>query len=117
MPDLVGAIESARTNDDVRFESWHFRRAGILTEDEPEARPPSYFVVADRPEDFPKSWESMTHMTIHGEAKDHSALSLFVQRLFAQPNIDDVRIQRSSQTLTGVAFHLAVVVRTQEGQA
>ena len=117
MPDLVQAIEAARPDEDVRFESWHFRRAGIATEAEPEARPPSYYFVAAQPDRFPKVWESMTHMTINGEAKDHAALSRFVQRLFGQPNIDDVRIQRSSQSESGVTFILAVVVRSKEGQA
>ncbi len=114
MPELVAAIEQALPGDEVRFENWQFRRAGIRTEDEPEARPPSYFILANRDEDFPRMWESMTHMTIQGVAKDHGALSRFVQRLFQQPNIDDVRIQRSEQGLHGVTFHVAVVVRSAE---
>ncbi len=117
MPQLVQAIEAAIPDGDVRFESWLFRRAGIRTEDEPEARPPSYFFIKADGGAFPKAWESMTHMTIQGEAKDHSALSRFVQRLFSQPNIDDVRIQRSSQSESGVSFHLAVVVRSEEGES
>ena len=116
MPELVQAIEAARPDEEVRFESWHFRRAGIRTDAESEARPPSYYFVAAQPNQFPKVWDSLTHMTINGEAKDHAALSRFVQRLFGQPNIDDVRIQRSSQSASGVAFILAVVVRSKEGQ-
>ncbi len=114
MPELVAAIEQALPGDEVRFENWQFRRAGIRTEDEPEARPPSYFFITSEEKDFPKVWESMTHMTIQGVAKDHGALSRFVQRLFQQPNIDDVRIQRSEQGVHGVTFHVAVVVRSAE---
>ena len=56
-------------------------------------------------------------MTIHGEAKDHAALSTFVQRLFRQKDIEDVRIQRSAQSDRGVEFQLAVVLVTQAGEA
>ena len=117
MPELVRSIETARTTEDVRFTSWHFRRQGIRTESDKEPMPPSYFFSSDKPGDFPKYWESMTHMSIQGEAKDHAALSGFVQSLFGHPIIDDVRIQRSTQSATGVSFHLAVVVRTEEGQS
>ncbi len=114
MPELVKAIENALPGQDVRFLSWQFRREGIRTEEEPEVRPPSYFFVLDDTKDFPRVWESMTHMTIHGVARDHGTLSRFVQNLFQDKTVDDVRIQRSSQGEHGVEFHLAVVVSSAE---
>ena len=114
MPRLVAAIESAVPEGTVWFNSMQFRRAGIRAKDDPVTRQPSYFIMATEVTDFPKEWESMTHMTIHGEAQDHAALSNFVQRLFAQPMIDDVRVQRSSRGEDGVTFHLAVVVKTAQ---
>jgi hypothetical protein len=55
-------------------------------------------------------------MTIKGQARDHSALSGFVRRLFVQPEIDDVRILRTnlsrSNRADAVDFELAVVINT-----
>jgi len=116
MADIVVAVEDAAQPADVHFQSWAFRRAGIRTADDPEVRQPSYYVLAAE-QTFPVSWESLTHMTIHGEAKDHAALSTFVQRLFEQRDIEDVRIQRSSRTERGVEFQLAVVMATRIGDA
>ena len=62
-----------------------------------------------------------TNMTIRGQARDHSALSGFVQRLFAQPEIDDVRIRRTSlisdDRAEAVDFELAIVLNTEASGA
>ncbi len=111
--ELTQTIESAVNDTDVWFVSWDFRRQGIVVEDDPIPRSPSYFIMADNAKAFPKRWEHMTHMNVRGEARDHAALSTFVQRLFAHPTVDDVRVQRSERDDVGVRFHLAVVVRTR----
>lgn len=60
-------------------------------------------------------------MTIRGRASDHSALSGFVKNLFAQPEIEDVRVQRTfAQPDRGknvVNFELAVVLTTRAGNS
>jgi len=114
--EIANTVESALEDTEVWLTSWVFRRQGILVEDEPLPHQPSYFVVAKDPKDFPKSWEHLTHMTIQGEAKDHAALSSFVQGLFAQSNVDDVRVQHSERRDASVRFTLAVVVKNP-GQA
>jgi predicted transcriptional regulator len=111
--ELLHTVESAVAQTDVWFIRWQFRRAGIQVEDDPEVRAPSYFVIAKKPSEFPRRWSNMTHMTIQGEAKDHSALSEFVQRLFQHPTVDDVRVQRSTKETQGISFSLAVVVKTE----
>jgi hypothetical protein len=56
-------------------------------------------------------------MTIQGQARDHSALSGFVRRLFEQTEIDDVRIRRTSLNRSNqsgvVDFDLAIVLNTE----
>jgi len=114
--DVVLAVENAARPAGVHFQSWAFRRAGIRTADDPEVRPPSYYVLSED-KTFPASWESLTHVTIFGEARDHAALSIFVQSLFEQHDIEDVRIQRSARNEHGVEFQLAVVMATKVGEA
>ena len=114
--DVVLAVENAAQPAGVHFQSWAFRRAGIRTADDPEVRPPSYYALSEE-KTFPASWESLTHVTIFGEARDHAALSIFVQSLFEQHDIEDVRIQRSARNERGVEFQLAVVMATKVGEA
>lgn len=114
--DVVLAVENAARPAGVHFQSWAFRRAGIRTADDLEVRPPSYYVLSEE-KTFPASWESLTHVTIFGEARDHAALSTFVQSLFEQQDIEDVRIQRSARNEHGVEFQLAVVMATKVGDA
>lgn len=109
---VVAAVERAAKPAGVNFENWSFVRAGIRTGTDTEARPPSYYALATADQGFPTTWESLAHMTIEGRAKDHAALSTFVQSLFEQPDIEDVRIQRASKGEQGVEFDLAVIIAT-----
>ena len=109
---IIQSVEAAAEPAGVHFDSWAFVRSGIRAGGDTEPRPPSYYALAMADQGFPAARESMAHMTLEGRAKDHAALSTFVQKLFEQPDIEDVRIQRSSQGETGVAFHLAVKVAT-----
>lgn len=109
--ELIRTIENSVPDEDLWFLSWQFRRGGIVTEGESIPRQPSYYLSATSSE-FPDAWQTITHMTIQGEAKDHSALSNFVQELFSQPTVDDVRVQRSTQNAHGISFDLALAVKT-----
>ena len=110
--ELIQTVERAVKDTRVRFVSWQFRRAGIVVADDAEVRAPSYFVLAKDAAEFPREWHALTHMTIHGHAGDHAALSEFVQRLYEHPTVDDVKVQRSIQENDGVRFNLAVIVKT-----
>lgn len=112
--EVMTSIEAALPAERVWLTEWAFRRAGIVTNDEPEPRPPSYFVrLESKPTD---PWQAVTHMTLTGQAVDHKALSEFASELLNTPSVADVRIQR---TLRGrgrdggvIAFEVAVSVQT-----
>jgi hypothetical protein len=110
---VVEAVQVAAEASGVQFESWSYLRAGIRAGDDAQARPPSFYAMAAAEQGFPATWESLAHMAIEGRARDHAALSAFVQRLFEHPDVEDVRIARSSRTERGVEFHLAVMVATK----
>jgi Tfp pilus assembly protein PilN len=109
---VIAAVEKAAQPSGVSFESWAFMRSGIRAGEDTEAKPPSYYALSMAEQGFPADWESLAQMAIEGRAKDHAALSSFVQRLFEQPDIEDVRIQRSTRNLGGVEFNLAIVIAT-----
>jgi len=111
-------IDRALTGDDVWFLEWQFQRAGVMVGNELRTVNTGYFIVipdgAER--SAPGNLPVQTNMTIKGQARDHSALSKFVRGLFAQPEIDDVRIRRTVQAtrnrVTTVDFDLAIVLNT-----
>lgn len=112
--EVMSSVEAALPAERVWLTEWAFRRAGIVTNDEPEPRPPSYFVRLESKSSDP--WQAVTHMTLTGQAVDHKALSEFASELLRTPSVADVRIQR---TLRGrgrdgsvIAFEVAVSVQT-----
>jgi len=116
--DMFVTIDRASTGDDVWFLEWQFQRAGVIVGEEVRAVSTGYFIVVPEGADqlAADDLRVQTHMTIRGQARDHSALSSFVRRLIAQPEIDDIRIGRTSlsrgdQSNT-VSFDLEVVLNT-----
>ncbi len=116
--DMFVTIDRALTSDDVWFLEWQFQRAGIMVGEEVRTVNTGYFIVVPDGADqlAADDLRVQTHMTIRGQARDHSALSSFVRRLFAQPEIDDIRIHRtalnrSNQSNT-VDFDLAVTLNS-----
>ena len=114
---MLRSIEAQLEPDQLWFEDWHFRRAGIVTAADAEPRPPSYFVLTDQlPAD--DDWQSFTHMSIRGQARDYRALTELTGRLLALEHVHDVRMQRTAlgrARLDGQAlvdFDLTVVVQT-----
>jgi hypothetical protein len=116
--DMFVTIDQALTGDDVWFRNWKFERAGIMVGEGVETTNTGYFIVV--PEGAsrlaPDELRIQTEMEIRGQAIDHSALSSFVRRLFIQPEIDDIRIRRTSlidrNRADTVDFELAVVLNT-----
>jgi len=111
-------VDRALTGDDVWFLSWQFQRAGVVVEGEARTVNTGYFIVVPEGADQAagEDLQVQTHMTIQGQARDHSALSGFVRRLFEQAEIDDVRIRRTSLNRSNqsgiVDFDLAIVLNT-----
>lgn len=114
------AIDRALANNQLWFVDWEFRRAGVIVpEDQAHTVETGYFIVVpkDQAVGAPGEWGVQTHMTIRGQALDHAALSRFVDRLFAQDAVVDVRVQRTSlrrQRETDVVeFDMTVVLNSE----
>ena len=115
---MFETIDHAMVENDVWFQGWEFNRAGSVVERRPEATSNGYFIVmpATNGNESNEAWKIETHMKIRGQAKDHSALSGFVRRLYQQPEIQDVRILNTAVAANSrfVDFNLAITVNGQE---
>ncbi|MGB5260582.1 MAG: hypothetical protein WBO34_08690 [Gammaproteobacteria bacterium] len=109
-------IDRAMQGDDVWFLDWEFRRAGSTVKHKPETASNGYFILipAEDGQASTEAWKIDTHMTLRGQARDHSALSGFVRRLYRQGAIQDVRILDTSRQTQNdmVDFRLAVTVNS-----
>ncbi|MDH3533024.1 MAG: PilN domain-containing protein, partial [Gammaproteobacteria bacterium] len=97
--DIFSIIDRSIVPGDLWFVDWSFRRAGVIVDGQQRGIETGYFIiVAD--DDDPLTDPDLsveTHMTIHGQAKDHQALSTFVRALFEQQSIKDVNVQKTAQ--------------------
>ena len=116
--DMFESIDAALP-DKIWFLSWSFQRVGVV---QVKAKPKStngYFTVIPQDEEIKKPTGTLlqTKMTISGQAYDHSTLSDFVQRLFKQSKIQNVRIVKTSlrrySTTKVIDFELLVIVNTK----
>ena len=114
-------IDRALADHTVWFSRWQFQRAGVLVGEEQAGVQTGYFIVVPEGQrnDDGGAWQVETRMLIQGQALDHSALSEFVDGLFAQPEIVDVRVQKTSlrryvQTSV-VDFDLSIVLNSELG--
>ena len=82
-------IDRALPGPDVWLTSWKFRRAGTPVDGKQQAVSTGYFIVipADNQNRPAETWQIETHMSIQGQALDHSAMSRFVLNLTQQPEI------------------------------
>jgi len=114
--DLFGIIDQALAGDELWFRRWEFRRAGV-TNAEGQSIETGYFVVVSSDGTQNDSWRVETHMTIDGQARDHAALSEFVQRLLSHPEIENVHVRRTElqrfATRSLVDFDIAVIINRQ----
>ena len=114
-------IDRALPGPDVWLTNWKFRRAGTPVDANQQAVSTGYFIVipADNQNKPAETWQIETHMTIQGQALDHSAMSRFVLNLTQQPEIENVSIvnTRSNQgkRVRLVDFSLDIVVSARKG--
>lgn len=117
-PAMFVTIDRAMVEGDVWFQGWEFNRAGTVVERKQETTSNGYFIImpASNGTESSEAWKIETHMKIRGQAKDHSALSGFVRRLYQQPEIHEVRILNTSVAANSqfVDFNLAVTVNSRE---
>lgn len=120
--DIFEIIDSALDDDDLWFDTWSFRRAGVIVDGETRGIETGYFLIVseDEKREQAADWQVETHMTIEGRARDHQALSTFVRELFEQRDIKDVKVQRTSLVdyANGrvVSFDLTVVLNSDVGR-
>lgn len=116
-------IDRALPGPDVWLTNWKFRRAGTPVDKNQQAVSTGYFIVIpagnQNSQGREETWKIETHMTIQGQALDHSAMSRFVLNLTQQPEIENVRIvnTRSNQgkQVKLVDFSLDIVVSARKG--
>lgn len=115
--EIFSVIDRSLNSDDLWFVDWKFQRAGVVVDGEQRGVETGYFVIVDE-EQNPNDgeWQVETRMTIHGEAKDHQALSTFVRALFEQSEIKDVNVQRTSAIAYGsgrvVEFDMTIILNS-----
>lgn len=116
-PQMFTAIDRAMSEGDIWFENWEFRRAGSSVEKQEEISSNGYFIILPASNDArpDTAWKIETHMTIKGQAKDHSALSRFVRQLYNQPEIHNIKILNTTTAANkkAVDFNLAVTVNSR----
>ncbi len=98
--DIFTIIDRSLVAGELWFLDWNFRRAGVIVDGEQRGVETGYFVIVAENKDSMANanLEVETHMTIHGQARDHQALSTFVRALFEQPDIKDVNVQKTLRT-------------------
>lgn len=99
--DIFAVIDRSIVEGDLWFQDWSFRRAGVVVNGERREIETGYFIIVSENGDAAPGQDLAiaTQMTIHGQAKDHQALSTFVRALFAQSDIRDVNVQKTAQVL------------------
>ena len=111
-------VDRAISDGDIWFLSWEFQRSGTFVEFQPESSREGYFIVLsdNKGNETGEAWQINTHMTIKGQAIDHSALSKFVRRLYEQPEVKEVRILNTSLVNTAkvVNFNMVVTVNSEQ---
>ena len=114
-------VDTALADAEVWFLDWQFQRAGMKSADASEAAgvETGYFVMIPESAatDGSQSWLVETHMTIKGQARDYKALSRFVNGLYADSTVVDVKVQRTEMSQRNskdvVQFEVAVVLNSE----
>ncbi len=116
--DIFRIMDGAIVSNDLWFENWSFRRAGVVVDGETRGIETGYFVIVSEDEQSGENpdWQVETHMVLEGRALDHQALSTFVRALFEQPDIKDVSVQKTSLTNYAngrvVSFDLTIILNS-----
>ncbi len=102
------------------FKKWSFRHDGELSYvNKMEEINTGYFIIVkdDANPNRDQAWRLQTHMEISGQAINHTVLAGLVKNLVTSPEIDDVKILKTSlvKYIAGevVNFDLAITVNNQ----
>ncbi len=115
--DIFTVIERGLSGTDVWFEQWKFER---IREDVTHNKQADGYILdmpADEINPRDSRWQLASSMSVMGKAKDHQTLSLFVTQLIAQPEIESVKVKRTSTSRVGnrdlVTFHLSILLNNR----
>jgi hypothetical protein len=115
-PEMFTTIDLAMTDTDVWFDNWEYQRVGSPVEQKDQSSNDGnlFILPAGNGTTTDTAWKIETHMTIKGQAKDHSALSRFVRRLSNQPVIHNIKILNTTTAthMHVIDFNIAVTVIT-----
>jgi hypothetical protein len=116
--DIFRIVDESLDGDKLWFVDWSFRRAGVIVDGQQRGVETGYFIIVSDEDGGTANhdYSVETHMSIHGQAHDHQALSGFVRALFDQDLIKDVSVQRTTRSNLGarrvVDFDLTVVLNS-----
>lgn len=116
---VFAAIDRALGDAQVSFVDWQFQRSGVVASaSQPAGRDTGYFVINDQGANAQAGdWLVKTHMTIKAHAPNHETVSEFVAGLFRQPEIVDVKVQKTElhryASAEYVVFDLAIVLNSK----
>lgn len=107
-------INAALPQGSVWLQEWDFARAGTAEEIVASVNAGYFIIVDDNATEPAPEWKVQTHVTLHGQARDHAALSSFARQLYQQPAVSDVRVQQATlrrfTTANIVEFELTAVL-------
>jgi hypothetical protein len=113
-PEMFTTIDRAMTDTDVWFDNWEYQRVGspVKQRDLSSKNSNLFILPTGNGIKTDTAWAIETHMTIKGQAKDHSALSKFVRRLSNQPEIHNIKILNTTTAthMNVIDFNIAVTV-------
>ncbi len=115
--DIFAVVEKGLSGTDVWFERWKFERT---REDVTHNKQADGYILEMPADEFnPRTsrWQLASSMSVVGKAKDHQTLSLFVTQLIAQPEVESVKVKRTSTSQVGnrelVSFHLSIILNNR----
>lgn len=120
--ELLSAVDKALGDHSVWFQEWRFRRASSLVDKPSGTSTQGYFILLKEEASPATRQEALKldiHMTVHGQAADHVALSHFLRQLSGQPQIADVRLSRTSlrRYTSGEVLDFELTARLNPGEA
>lgn len=114
--DIFLIIDRSLTGNELWFNDWKFRRAGVVIDGQQRGVETGYFIVVPADGQPAGDWQVETHMTISGQAEDHQALSTFVRTLFEQQDVRDVNVHKTTMINYGIGrvvdFDMTVVLNS-----
>ncbi|MEO1574243.1 MAG: PilN domain-containing protein [Pseudomonadota bacterium] len=117
--DLSALIDTALPAGEVWLDDLRLVRAGVTVSQGATSERAGYFIViADAPADAPATVR--TTLDLEGHAVDHAALSRFVRQLYTHPEVQDVRLDRTTRKRQedsgAVGFELSITLshRTEQ---